>query len=114
MILEKYIRAVQDMDEGCKTVVRYSEGVTYEFKVEVGSHQGSALSPFMFAVVMDRLTEEVRQTMDYDVDADDMVMFLQEQGPGRGETGEVEVFPGKEKKGMKVQYGFSEQRHEGS
>ena len=32
-----------------------------KFKVEVGLHQGSALSPFLFAMVMDRLTVEVRQ-----------------------------------------------------
>ena len=31
------------------------------FQVGVGLHQGSALIPFLFAVVMDRLTDEVRQ-----------------------------------------------------
>ena len=36
-------------------------GITEGFKVEVGLHQGSALSPFVFAMVMDRLTDEVRQ-----------------------------------------------------
>ncbi|KAM8853652.1 putative transposon-derived protein F52C9.6 [Synchiropus picturatus] len=45
----------------CKRVVRCAAGVTEEFKVEVRLHQGSALSPFLFAVVMDRLTDEVRQ-----------------------------------------------------
>ena len=29
--------------------------------VEVGLHQGLALSLFLFALVMDRLTDEVRQ-----------------------------------------------------
>ncbi|KAK3574559.1 hypothetical protein QTP86_010173 [Hemibagrus guttatus] len=33
-------------------------GQTEEFKVEVGLHQGSALSPFLFAIVMDQLSEE--------------------------------------------------------
>lgn len=42
-------------------MVRCSGGVTDEFKVGVGLHQGSALSPFLFAVVMDRLTDEIRQ-----------------------------------------------------
>ncbi|KAK3507852.1 hypothetical protein QTP70_001473 [Hemibagrus guttatus] len=32
-----------------------------EFKVEVELHQGSALSPCLFAIVMDQLSEEVRQ-----------------------------------------------------
>ena len=31
------------------------------FKVKVRLHQGSALSPFLFAVIMDRLTDEVRR-----------------------------------------------------
>ena len=34
----------QDMYGSCKTVVRCAMGVTEEFKVEVGLHQGSALS----------------------------------------------------------------------
>ena len=29
--------------------------------MKVDLHQGSALSPFLFAIVMDRLTDEVRQ-----------------------------------------------------
>ncbi|KAI5620951.1 protein lifeguard 3 [Silurus asotus] len=41
--------------------VKCAVGTTDWFKVEVGLHQGSALSPFLFAVVMDRLAYEVRQ-----------------------------------------------------
>ncbi|KAK3559454.1 hypothetical protein QTP86_013637, partial [Hemibagrus guttatus] len=51
----------QDMYERSRTVVRCAVGQTEEFKVEVGLHQGSALSPFLFAIVMDQLSEEVRQ-----------------------------------------------------
>uniref|UniRef100_A0A7N8WTY3 Forkhead box P4 n=1 Tax=Mastacembelus armatus TaxID=205130 RepID=A0A7N8WTY3_9TELE len=51
-VAEKYVQVVQDMYESCRTVVRCAVGVTEEFKVEVGLHQGSALSPFLFAVVM--------------------------------------------------------------
>ena len=42
-------------------MVRCIVGVKEKFKVEVGLHQGSALSPLFFALVMDRLTYEVRQ-----------------------------------------------------
>ena len=42
---------VQDMYESCKTVVKCAVGVSKEFKVEVGLHQGSPLSPFLFAMV---------------------------------------------------------------
>ncbi|KAK3553254.1 hypothetical protein QTP86_032789, partial [Hemibagrus guttatus] len=60
-VAEKYVRVVQDMYERSRTVVRCAIGQTVEFKVEVGLHQGSALSPFLFAMVMDQLSEEVRQ-----------------------------------------------------
>lgn len=35
--------------------------MTDGFQVEVGLHQGLALSPFLSAVVIDMLTDEVRQ-----------------------------------------------------
>ena len=60
-IVEKYVQLVQDMYEGSETVVRCAVGTTKSFKVKVGLHQGSALSPFLFAVIMDRLTDEVRR-----------------------------------------------------
>ncbi|KAK3559121.1 hypothetical protein QTP86_005039 [Hemibagrus guttatus] len=47
-VAEKYVRVVQDMYERSRTVVRCAVGQTEEFKVEVGLHQGSALSPFLF------------------------------------------------------------------
>ena len=34
---------------------------TESFKVKVGLHQGSVLSPFLFAVIMDRLMDEVKR-----------------------------------------------------
>ncbi|KAK3538805.1 hypothetical protein QTP86_015932 [Hemibagrus guttatus] len=60
-VAEKYVRVVQDMYERSRTVVRCAVGQTEEFKVEVGLHQGSALSPFLFAIVMDQLSEEPKE-----------------------------------------------------
>ena len=60
-IVEKYVQLVQDIHEGSETVVRCAVGTTKSFKVKVGLHQESALSPFLFAVIMDRLTDEVRR-----------------------------------------------------
>ncbi|KAK3506448.1 hypothetical protein QTP70_000579, partial [Hemibagrus guttatus] len=75
-VAEKYVRVVQDMYERSRTVVRCAVGQTEEFKVEVGLHQGSALSPFLFAIVMDQLSEEVRQESSWTMMfADDIVIF---------------------------------------
>ncbi|KAK3538624.1 hypothetical protein QTP86_008836 [Hemibagrus guttatus] len=73
-VVEKYVRVVQDMYERSRTVVRCAVGQTEEFNVEVGLHQGSALSPFLFAIVMDQLSEEVRQESPWTMMfADDMI-----------------------------------------
>ena len=60
-IVEKYVQLVQDMYKESETVVRCAIGTTESFKVKVGLHQGSALSLFLFAVIMDRLINEVRR-----------------------------------------------------
>ena len=74
-IVEKYLQQVQDMYEGSKTVVRCAIGTIESFKVNVGLHQGSALSPFLFAVIMDRLTNEVRRELPWTMlFADDIVI----------------------------------------
>ncbi|KAK3563522.1 hypothetical protein QTP86_030392 [Hemibagrus guttatus] len=74
-VAEKYVRVVKDMYERSRTVVRCAVGQTEEFNVEVGLHQGSALSPFLFAIVMDQLSEEVRQESPWTMMfADDIVI----------------------------------------
>ena len=60
-IAEKYVRLYKDMYEGSEKEVRCAVGTTESFKVKVELHQGSALSPFLFALIMDRLTDEVRR-----------------------------------------------------
>ncbi|KAK3543196.1 hypothetical protein QTP70_012294 [Hemibagrus guttatus] len=74
-VAEKYVRVVQDIYKRSRTVVRCAVGQTEEFNVEVGLHQGSALSPFLFAIVMDQLSEEVRQESPWTMMfADDIVI----------------------------------------
>jgi len=46
---------VQNIYNGSSTAVRSAVGMTKEFIVKVGLHQGSALSSFLFAIVMDRV-----------------------------------------------------------
>ena len=57
---EKLVRIVEMMYEGASTRVQTKYGRTEAFNVEVGLHQGSALSPFLFLVVIDTITKELR------------------------------------------------------
>ena len=59
-IPEKYVRMIQQTYRDVKTRVRSTIGTTDSFEVKVGLHQGSALSPFLFNIVMDVLTEPER------------------------------------------------------
>ena len=58
--MRKCVKVVQDMYEDSVTTVRCAVGMTEGFKVEVGLHQELALSPFLFVMVMDRLTPLVQ------------------------------------------------------
>ncbi|XP_022003955.1 uncharacterized protein LOC110901434 [Helianthus annuus] len=54
---KKYIDIIKDIYVRTETSVRALVGDTDFFPVEVGLHQGSALSPFLFAVVLDELSK---------------------------------------------------------
>ena len=52
-----------------------SIGTSDWFNVQVGLHQGSAMSPFLFALVLDRWTDNVRQESPWNLMyADDIVI----------------------------------------
>ena len=59
-VSEAYIRAIKDMYKKGKTRVRTARGDSEYFSVEIGLHQGSTLSPFLFALVMDMLTQSIQ------------------------------------------------------
>ncbi|KAF3633234.1 putative pre-mRNA-processing factor 6-like [Capsicum annuum] len=71
-----YIRSIRDMYEGAKTQVRTVGGDFDHFLVLTGLHQGSTLSPFLFAVVMDVLTRSIqREVLWCMLFADDVVLI---------------------------------------
>jgi hypothetical protein len=42
------------------TSVRTSNGDTNDFPINIGLHQGSALSPYLFVLVMDEVTRDIQ------------------------------------------------------
>ena len=100
-LAEKYVRIVQDMYDGSTTAVRCAVGVTEGFDVKVGLHQGSALSPCLFAMVMDRMKDDIREEVPWTMMfADDIVICSEskEQVEGKLESWIYAL----ERRGMKV------------
>ncbi|PKU81295.1 ataxia telangiectasia mutated family protein [Dendrobium catenatum] len=56
-----YIQIIKDMYAGAITCVQTQGGLTKYFPISVGLHQGSALSPYLFALVMDVLTRHLQE-----------------------------------------------------
>ena len=56
-----YIEIIKDMYEGAVTSVRTTCGKTEEFPITIDLHQGSALSPYLFVLIMDELTAHIQE-----------------------------------------------------
>ena len=55
-VKEWIVRLVQGMYANARSRVRVGEGYSEEFKVKVGVHQGSVLSPLLFIIVLEALS----------------------------------------------------------
>ena len=60
-IPEVLVRSVMSLYEGVKTRFRLDSGLSEEFEVNVGMHHEFVLSPFLFAVLVDVVTELARE-----------------------------------------------------
>ena len=75
---ECYVKVIKDMYDGATTTVRCAAGLTKEFEVGGALHQGSALSTFLCAIVMDKLTKDLRKEVPWlMMFADDIVLSRQ-------------------------------------
>jgi len=54
------VTLVKDMYNNAVTSSRTNEGITAYFPIKIGLHQGSALSPYLFALVMDKVTRNIQ------------------------------------------------------
>jgi hypothetical protein len=59
-VLTKYIIIIKDIYDNVVTSVRTSDGDTNDFPINIGLHQGSTLSPYLFALVMDGVTRDIQ------------------------------------------------------
>ena len=72
---EWLVDTVMCMYRDARTVVQTDDGRTEEFEVGVGLHQGSALSPLLFIIVMDRVCKKVRGGLPWELlYADDLIL----------------------------------------
>ena len=98
---EEYIKVIQDMYNDSQTVIRTACGTTEPFRVKVGVHQGSALSPLLFAIVMDVLTDPVRRSAPWNMMyADDVVLLNETQEEAEKELNNWQK--ALEKRGLRV------------
>jgi hypothetical protein len=59
-VSSKCITLIKDMYDNIVISVRTSDGDTNDFSINIGLHQGSALRPYLFALVMDEVTRDIQ------------------------------------------------------
>ena len=75
-LLEVIVRAVMSLYHGAKTKVRGETESSEEFSVQVDVHQGSRLSPLLFAIAVDVISENAREELINEIlYADDLVLM---------------------------------------
>ena len=73
---EVLVKAVMSLYQGSRTKVRVGSGFSEEFGVRVGVHQGSVLSPLIFAIVVDAVSKHAREGLLNEIlYADDLVLM---------------------------------------
>jgi Reverse transcriptase (RNA-dependent DNA polymerase) len=56
----KYVTLIKDMYTNVVTYVRACDGESDVFPFKIGLHQESALSPYIFTLVMDEITNDIQ------------------------------------------------------
>jgi len=77
-----YIRVIKHMYERGRTRVRKPGGVTNNFHIGRGLHQGSALSPFLFTLVMDELTKRIQDKLPWYILFPDNIVLIDKTSEG--------------------------------
>ncbi|GJY42718.1 zinc finger, CCHC-type containing protein [Tanacetum coccineum] len=78
----RYIRVIKDMYDGAKTLVRTLIEHIELFPVEVGIHQGSAISPYLFALILDELLRGIQEDIPWCLIFADDIVLVSESAKG--------------------------------
>ena len=78
----KYVGVIKDMYNNVVTSVRTSDGNTYDLPIRIGLHQGSTLTPYLFALVMNEVTKEIQWDISWCMFFEDDVLLVHESRTG--------------------------------
>jgi len=81
-VLPWYIRIIKDMYKGGRTSVRTPGGVTNDFFIGMGLHQGSTLSHFLFTLIMDELRRGIQDELPWSMLFTDDIVLIDETRQG--------------------------------
>lgn len=77
---EWLIDVIKAMYLGTTTAVKTKDGLSDEFEVKVGVHQGSVLSPLLFTIVLEALSREFREGLPWELlYADDLALLAESE-----------------------------------
>jgi Reverse transcriptase (RNA-dependent DNA polymerase) len=60
LVPTKYVTLIKDMYTNVVTCVKACDGESNIFSIKIGLHQGSASSPYIFTLVMDKITNDIQ------------------------------------------------------
>jgi Reverse transcriptase (RNA-dependent DNA polymerase) len=76
LVPTKYVTLIKDMYTNVVTCVRACDDESDTFSIKIGLHQGSALSPYIFTLVMDEITKDIQGDIPWCIlFADDVVLI---------------------------------------
>ena len=100
---EILVKALMSLYEGSKRKVKVGSEFSEEFSVAVGVYQGSVLSPLLFAIVLDVVTENAREGLMKEVFYKDDLVLMSETMKGLKERF-LKWRSALESKGLKVNF----------
>jgi hypothetical protein len=81
-VSSNYITLIKDMYDNVVISVRTSDGDTNDFPINIELHQGSALSPYLFALMMDEVTRDIQGGIPWCMLFTDDVVLVDESRTG--------------------------------